>query len=288
MRTQLARVLWHHLESIHAVTYFSAECRAAPKALDLGGFWEGYFACRAAPMGATSAGVVEATFYNFHPRRIRRAIPGAWATAPPSVVLEARATGAAAALRRLVGDAGAERVAASTLPRLRAAIEHADGGGRPLFAANRDVTPPDDPVAALWQATTSLREHRGDGHVALLAASEIDGCEAHVLFSATEGVAPELYLESRGWTTEDWAAASDRLAGRGLVDGTGRATPAGRALRHEVEQRTDHLAARAYDGLDVTALEQLLDEVRPASIRAATDLVFPNPMGLPPAVVEPA
>jgi hypothetical protein len=32
-------------------------------------------------------------------------------------------------------------------------------------------------VSALWQAATSLREHRGDGHVAVLTAEGLNGFE---------------------------------------------------------------------------------------------------------------
>ncbi len=80
----LARVIWHRLESINAVAYFCQECRDEPARLGLKGFWAGYFACRAAPMGAVETGVVEATFFNFHPRRVRRAIPDAWTGAVTS------------------------------------------------------------------------------------------------------------------------------------------------------------------------------------------------------------
>ena len=94
-------------EPLHAVTYFAPECRDAPAALGLRGFWRGYFAGRAAPMGAVPAGVVEATFFNFHPTMVRKAVPAVWDVAPPSQLVRARATGAAAALRRMVP--GAER-----------------------------------------------------------------------------------------------------------------------------------------------------------------------------------
>src|SRR5262245_29377112 len=100
MEAAVAREVWHRLEALNAVTYFSPECRAAPEQLGLTGFWMGYFACRAAPMGPVGPAVVEATFFNFHPRRVQRAIPEAWARAEPETVLDARAVAAATALRR--------------------------------------------------------------------------------------------------------------------------------------------------------------------------------------------
>lgn len=88
MEAALPRALWHGIETVNAVAYFSPESREAPVRLGLKGFWMGYFACRAAPLGPVAAGVVEATFFNFHPDRVRRAIPDAWATASPADILE--------------------------------------------------------------------------------------------------------------------------------------------------------------------------------------------------------
>lgn len=278
-----SRVLWQHLEVLNAVTYFSPECSQAQFDLGLKGFWMAYFAARAAPMGAVAPGVVEATFYNFHPARVRRAIPDAWELARPDQVLGARGASAAQALRRVLPDGEADRVAAAVLDGLRSVVEGAASGGRPLFAANRDVVPSDDPVCGLWQAATTLREHRGDGHVALLRAADIDGCEAHVLFAATEGVAPKLFLESRGWSVEEWHAAVTRLTQRDLVGADGSATPAGRRLRRDLEARTDELAMVPYGALGDGAIASLLAVLRePVQKIAAAEIRFPNPMGLPP------
>lgn len=61
---------------------------------------------------------------------------------------------------------------------LSEAIDGAPGGAVPLFLANRDLAQPEDPVARLWQLSTTLREHRGDGHVAAWTAegfAPVDG-----------------------------------------------------------------------------------------------------------------
>ncbi|MDD9371782.1 MAG: hypothetical protein PV358_16810 [Acidimicrobiales bacterium] len=290
MDPALARTLWHRLEAINAVTYFAPECREAPAQLGLAGFWMGYFAGRAAPLGPVGPGVVEATFYNFHPRRVRRAIPDAWERATPAAVLDVRAAAAVTALRRLLPDGAADELADGAVPSLGTVVEAADPAGRPLFAANRDVSRSADAVADLWQLATTLREHRGDGHVALLAGAGLDGCEVHVLVAATEGTDPELFLTSRGWSTDDWAAASERLVTRGLVADDGTATPAGRALRTDIEQRTDELAARPCARLATGDVERLLAVLGPAAqrIAAAGEVVFPNPMGLPRPAADPA
>ncbi|GAC1587734.1 MAG: hypothetical protein NVS3B21_02920 [Acidimicrobiales bacterium] len=275
--------MWHHLEVVNAVTYFSAECVQAQSDLGLRGFWMGYFAARAAPMGAVEPGVVEATFFNFHPTRVRRAIPAAWSLARPDQVLLKRESSAATALRRVLSDAKAEDLAAAALADLRAVVAAAGSGGRPLFAANRDVVTSDDPVGSLWQAATTLREHRGDGHVGLLQAAELDGCEAHVLFAATEGVASQLFLESRGWSGEEWRAATERLARRNLVTAEGLATETGHRLRQDLEARTDELAMVPYLALRRGAVDGLIEVLRgPVQKIAMTEIRFPNPMGLPP------
>ena len=80
------RRAWLALEAVHAVTYFAPESRAALADLGLRGFWMGYFAGRAAPLGPVGPGVVEATFFNFHPAMVRRAIPDAWTFASPESV----------------------------------------------------------------------------------------------------------------------------------------------------------------------------------------------------------
>ncbi len=51
----MARRLWSRLEPIHVVTYFSPEARAELSAAGYKGFWMGYFAGRAAPMGPVGA-----------------------------------------------------------------------------------------------------------------------------------------------------------------------------------------------------------------------------------------
>jgi hypothetical protein len=277
----VSRTAWHHIEAINAVVYFSPECRDGLKNAGLRGFWMGYFAGRAAPMGAVSAGVVEATFYNFAPAMVRRSIPDAWTLAGPASVLSARRESAAAALRRLAP--GAEAALPGLLPQLLRAVENGEGGGRPLFSANRDLSVSDD-LAGLWQVATTLREHRGDGPVAVLAEADVDGCEAHVLLAATEGSPPELFLDSRGWSSEAWQAASDRLRSRGLVTGEVGATDSGRRLRSAIKQRTDELAMQPYFALSIeetAAVIRTLSEIGRAIVESG-EIPFPNPMGLPP------
>jgi hypothetical protein len=275
-----ARRIWQRIEAVHALTYFAPACLAANKAVGLRGFWMGYFGARAAPLGPVGPAVVEATFYNFAASMVERAIPDAWGFAAPDEIVAARRAAAATALREVAGpvDALADELAAA----LAGAVAAADAAGRPLFAANRALAPAADPVERLWQMCTSLREHRGDGHVAALTAAGLDGCEVHVLFAANHQVPAETLRDNRGWSTEDWAAAASRLERRGLVHGD-RATRAGASLHERIEQTTDELAAAPYAALaadDLEVAERSLDTVASAVVAAGV-IPFPNPMGLP-------
>jgi hypothetical protein len=278
---QVAREFWKRIETLHAVTYFGAESIEAAAAAGLRGFWMGYFGFRAAPLGPVNPGVVEAAFANFAPSMVRRSLPDAWDFARPDTLVAARSAAAAACLRRLYP--GIESVAPGANDALAQVVDRCDPLGRPMFAANRDVEPIDDPVAQLWQRCTTLREHRGDGHVIALAASGVDGCEAHVLLTAEQHLPPELLRESRGWTVDQWDGAARRLRERGLLDGD-ELTDAGRQLRAQVEHDTDSLALAPLNGaLGQHGATQLIDLLTPAAsaVAASGELPYPNPMGLP-------
>ena len=285
MDPSYARQVWQLIETLHAVTYFADESRAAPADLGLKGFWMGYFGCRAAPMGEVAPGVVHATFFNFNEEMVQRAIPDAWSYASAADLVTARQAAAATALRRVVPEI--DEVADRILTLLWRVLDVAEPGGRPLFAANRDLEDPDDAVAELWQATATLREHRGDGHVACLTSEGVGGCEAHVLFSATEGTPPELLQQSRGWSAEEWHEAARFLRQAGLLDAEGEATERGHRLREQIERRTDELAVVPYSALDEDQRDRLVAELTPAAqtVVRRDQIPFPNPIGLPPVVI---
>ncbi|HEY4946254.1 MAG TPA: hypothetical protein VII19_00025 [Acidimicrobiales bacterium] len=281
-----ARAWWRCFEPVHAVTYFAPECDDRLRAVGMRGFWMGYFAGRAAPMGAVGPAAVGALFFNFHDAMVRRSLPDAWGFAAPATVERARRTGAAAALRRL--DPSLEDSAGPLVPLLQRAVEGAAGSGRALFAATRDLGWPEDPVEALWHGCTCLREQRGDGHVAALTTAGLDGCEALVLFAASEGIPAELFLKSRGWSAEDWAAARRRLEERSLFDGNG-ISPAGEGLRQSVERLTDELAQAPIASLGADDSGVLFAGLRTVSEAIAESglIPFPNPIGLPEPGLRP-
>ncbi|MFD4376460.1 hypothetical protein [Streptomyces sp. NPDC058486] len=258
MDTARVRQMWHLLEPLHALHYYAPGAfeEAAGLGYDTGERWPSYFAWRAAPLGAVGTTRVAAAFYSFSPAMVGRYVPAAWEVAAPGEVLAARLRAVDRTYRGLF-DVAEVREAAGLA---RRAAEAADLAGRPLAAAHAELPWAGEPHLVLWQAATLLREHRGDGHVAALLAAGLDPVEALVSFAAV-GAAPEGVFASRGWSGEEWAAARERLAARGLVDADGAATPAGRELRAEVERRTDERAAAPWAALgpDATArLSELL------------------------------
>jgi hypothetical protein len=282
MNASTARRMWAVLEPYHAMIYFVPEAREAFAAAGLKGYWMGYFASRAGALGAVPAGVVTATFFNFAPRMIERAIPDAWRFSTPEAVLTARLDAADRALRRLLGDqiTSPDVLAAATLAQM--AVEGCDVAGRALFAAHRALPWPEQPHLKLWHAATLLREFRGDGHVVALLSAGLDGCEAHVT-QAAGGTVPRATLQStRGWTDEEWAAAEARLAARGWLDTSGTLSAEGRVRRGEIEDRTDHLALPPWRQLGEDGCARLHDLARPLSLRiiAGGGLPTPNPLGL--------
>ena len=99
-----ARKTWRTLEPLHGMVYFVPEAADAYERLGITGR-AGYFASRAAPMGAVRADVVVSTFFNFNPELVHVAIPDAWDVAAPEQLVAARFTAVDQASRRLLGDA---------------------------------------------------------------------------------------------------------------------------------------------------------------------------------------
>ena len=224
--------------------------------------------------------MVTASFFNFAPAFVARAIPGVWELITPAEALRVRLEGATAALSGLL--AGRE-------PRRRrppicsgGAVGELDFSGRVLAAANAALPVPADAdgLARLWQAATVLREHRGDGHFAALAAADIDGCEAVALRCLLD-MRRENLQPVRGWTDEAWDDALARLAARGWVDGDGKLTSAGREAHAAVEDVTDQAAARPWDRLGPAAAAEIAAALTPLARACATVLPFPSPIGLP-------
>lgn len=262
----VARKTWRTLEPLHGVVYFAREREDACARLGLRSE-QGYFVTRAAAMGAVGADVVIATFFNFHPAFVRRAMDDAWQRTTPAAAVSARLDAVRAMLARILGSPGGLDDAVSLARRAaERAAERPEG--RPLFAGHASLPWPDagdEPLVALWHAQTLLREFRGDGHVAAMTAEGIDGCEALVVHAATGDVSRRALQSSRQWSDDEWSAATDRLRSRGWLDADGALTDAGRASRAWVEDRTDALAVAAYEPLGDDGCERLRALCRPLS-----------------------
>lgn len=230
-----ARSLWLLTEPLHAVCYFDDKCRDLGKDLGLKGFWMGYFASRTAPLGAVEPAAATAVLGVFAPGMVARALPAAWSVTSPAHILDERGSRAAHALRGIAPEL--EHAAADMLPPLQTIVDAAPATARPLFAANRVLCDHADPVERLWQLVTTLREFRGDAHLAVLADEGLDGCEALVLAAASGRVPRDTMRQDRGWSEEEWSAAADRLRSRGLVDAQGDATEHGRQERSASRRR---------------------------------------------------
>jgi hypothetical protein len=273
-----ARAMWTMFEPVHDVTYFVPEALSAFTEAGLRGYWRGYFAGRAAPLGRARAAVVTASFYNFAPAFVGRAIPGVWDLITPEEAIAVREAGAAASLRRLLDGREAEAAKAADL--LWRAAEDLDFAGRVLSAANSELPISADPLTRLWQAATLLREHRGDSHFAALAASGIDGCEAVVLRSAKDtDVSRDLMQPVRGWTDEQWGAAGSRLVERGWVGEDGAMTAAGCEVHDAVEAATDQAAARPWNRIGAVGLAEVADVLLPLARACAAALPEVIPVG---------
>ncbi|PZA22382.1 SCO6745 family protein, partial [Modestobacter versicolor] len=155
----------------------------------------------------------------------------------------------------------------------------------PLAAANAALPWPDQPHLLLWQALTTLREHRGDGHLASLLQHELLGLPALVLTAAAGTTSAEWLQRARGWSPEEWAAAGDALTDRGLVSGE-ELTAEGRAVRAAVEDDTDRLAQGPWAALGDAGCDRLAELLGPVrhAIVAIGDWPAHNPIGVP----EPA
>jgi hypothetical protein len=271
--------MWHLFETIHAVTYFAPQSRRAAADLGLEGYWAGYVVLRSAPLGRVHPALVTAAFHGFAPRRIEKVLPAAWDRVRPEDAIETRARAAGDALRAVLPD---EDTASAAADAVTAAAAGADTAGRVLAAANASLPPREEPYERLWQATTTLREHRGDGHVAALVAADVTPVESHLLKIAS-GESPEESLRlGRAWDDEHWLAGARRLRERGWTDAAGALTDAGRTARDEIERRTDLAASGPWEAIGQAATARAAALLRSfAEAVAGSGVVpFPNPVGL--------
>ncbi|WP_394934974.1 hypothetical protein [uncultured Ilumatobacter sp.] len=276
MDPQIGRRTWRTLEPIHGAIYFVPEATEEYARLGLGDWGSGYFASRAAALGAVGAEVVKATFYNFDPGFVERSMDRAWETVTPEQLSLARLAAADRMMVRLAGGTIDALEPAAEIARAAALTACERPEGRALFAGHAQLDWPEDPHLVLWHAQTLLREFRGDGHVAALTAQGLSGCEALVTHAAAGEISGDVLKSSRQRTDEDWATAYDSLRSRGWLDAEGAFTDAGREGRQWIEERTDELAVLPYAAIGEDACEQLRAACRSTSAAMAAAIGFPR------------
>jgi hypothetical protein len=259
-----ARRLAAALEPVAGQVHFSPECHAEYVALGFGpssgriGRTElpdraAYFTSRGSVLGPVPGQVVAAAFAVFEPSAVVAGVTHGWTLTDAITIRAARTQGAVAQLRRILGaePAGVGR-AAELLVR---ALEPLGLEGRPLFAGQRSLPLPDEPLERVWRAADALREHRGDSHTIAWVSAGLGPMEVGLLGDVFWGLPLGAHTGGRGWTPDQLAAAADGLRGRGLLDGD-RLTSAGFVLRDGIERHTDAQEAAA-----VAALGDDLDEL---------------------------
>jgi hypothetical protein len=163
---------------------------------------------------------------------------------------------------------------------LDAATAGLDCAGRVLAAANAAMPGETDTWSRIWQATTVLREHRGDGHVAALVAAGVTGCEA-LVWRASYDLVRDHLQPNRGWTDEEWDGARQQLVARGWIDADGKATTAGEAHHGAVEDATDYAALAPWRALGERGTHRLIELLMPVARVLAAPIADFNPIGLP-------
>lgn len=261
-----ARKCWRTLEPYHAFVYFAPEAAEEYAGIAVTGR-TGYFLSRSAAMGRVSTATVIATFYNFHPGLVAKAMDGVPEGIEAAEVLAARHRAVDRVLRERIADAidspGMARAADLAGTAADGLLQHC--AGRPLGAAHAALPVPGEDHLRLWWAITALREHRGDGHLAALVDAELSGLEALIVHAASGDVTADVLKATRAWSDDEWSAGVDGLVERGLLEPDGSFTPAGSALRTEIEDRTDRLAAAPWAQLTDDEGAELRDLVRPWS-----------------------
>ena len=245
----------------HRLVYFVPEAAEEYAAIGVTGRG-GYFASRVAPLGPVADQVIVATFYNFAPRAVAAAMPGVWAAATPAAIQEARFRAVDRSLKRIGVSLSPDDLneARAILDPVVAGLDYA---GKPLAAANAAVALPSDPLLALWQQITIIREWRGDAHIALLVANGIGPCECMVLQVGTGRFPLGTAMASRQWSETAWADAVGTLSKRGWVDSSGAMTPEGTAAREAIEDDTDRLCEPMWTVVGETKTKRLGELIWP-------------------------
>ena len=222
-----------------------------------------YVTSRSAPLLPAGHQAVTAAFFSIHPAFIRLAIELAAQHTEWRAIYDARNQAVGAGLRRYAPEVCDEL--AHMGPALWAAADSLPESGRVLFAVHREAPRVDDPVVSAWLAVNCLREWRGDTHFAVLLANGIDRVQAGILHDA--------HLNYGGWIAQSRGADEAQLTNafadlerRGLAR-DGVVSPAGLALRDEIEARTNEICVAQWRAVGVDVTERFLNLIEPVGPR---------------------
>jgi hypothetical protein len=241
-----ARLLRDSVEPIATICWWSQEANEV--AVDLGlSFFERYVRGRAAPLCTSNSSVIVSCFGTFEPELIRSVLVCSHAAVSDEQILQARESGAVAALRAVIDgiDMTAVDWASARLYHVMAGLDATD---RPLFGALRSLSVPTDPYGKLWRTAELYREHRGDGNLAASICAGVDAVEMNVVTELWIGYPLGEYSSSRGFGGDRIAIAAEGLRRRGWMAGS-TLTEQGRLAREEIERATDRTQESIVEGL---------------------------------------
>jgi hypothetical protein len=288
-----ARRLGSVLEPVIGQVYFAPECHANYETLGFGpspGDADGvalpdgpaYFASRGSVLGQVPGEVIAAAFGVFSAAVVVPAVQVAWTRTDAATIRSARADGAVAQLRRLLGDRpdGAPRA----VELMRRAADVLPVNGRPMAAGIASLEVPEDPLAAVWHVGDLLREYRGDCHNAAWVAAGLTATDIGLLTELWWGMPIRSYSRTRGWTAEEFDASEHHLRDLGYLEGEGtgtRLSMQGRHAREQLEVATDEQLRPALEVLG-DDLEELVGILAPwgETIRAGRGYLGAGPHDL--------
>jgi hypothetical protein len=216
---------------------------------------------RSAAMRTDNPAVVWSAFFNPNPAGIYRLIPSTFEKVSFDSVLDCQFEALDGPFRAATASmvpAELSELAALCRAATDNARQHCEG--RPLFAGLASLPFPGDDHMMVWHAARLLREHRGDGHIAALVVEGLGRIDALVVHAALMPGFGDGLRRSRRWSMDEWNESMRSLRRRGWLtdDDAPTFTPEGRARREWIEQRTDELAAVAFDPLGSDGLERLI------------------------------
>ncbi|MBA2449561.1 MAG: hypothetical protein H0V51_16195 [Chloroflexi bacterium] len=232
-------------------------------------FLTGYVWGRAASMGEPTDRLVVSAFAVFEPSLICGLYEEGRGHCARMEVLRAREEGTVESLRAVLGDADVTSVVTA----LRRGLGAADEVGRPLFSGLRSLGWPNDPFGQLWRACELIREHRGDSHVAACISAGLGPIAMNILTELWVGMPLRSYTATRAWSPDAIDAAVDRLRADGLLEAD-RLTDTGRALRDDIEARTDAMEQPIVDAIGAD-FETVLDRLEAWSVACVQAGAFP-------------